>query len=184
MRGRRVDRGIDRVRVAVHAPQLGIGALRAGMDYCCYDRPQRYPVISLAYVSATRSPLSEEEIVAILMQSRANNTRNGVTGALLYERGRFVQILEGDEERVLRLYRTISRDQRHGDIHELSRQVVQTRQFPQWTMGFRPLTRTGMKKLDGFDANFGRTGTVQIKHADPAAQLFLEWLGEYWFSAA
>jgi len=141
-------------------------------------------VISLAYVSATSSTMSEDEIVALLVQSRANNTRLGVTGALLSHRGRFVQILEGDEATVLRLYRTISRDPRHGDIHELSRQAIQARQFPQWTMGFRPLTPAAMKKLDGFDANFGRTGTVQIKHADASAQLFLEWLGEYWFSAA
>ena len=139
-------------------------------------------MISLAYVSATSSTMSEDEIVALLVQSRANNARAGVTGALLYQRGRFVQILEGDEQTVLRLYRKISRDQRHGDIHELSRQRIPARQFPQWTMGFRPLTPAAMKKLEGFDAYFGRTGTVQIKHADASAQLFLEWLGDYWFS--
>ena len=141
-------------------------------------------MISLAYVSATSSAMSQDEIVALLVQSRANNSRVGVTGALLYHRGRFVQILEGDEQAVLRLYRTISRDQRHGDIHELSRQQIPTRQFPRWTMGFRPLTPAAVKKLDGFDANFARTGTVRIKHADASAQLFLEWLGDYWFSNA
>ena len=141
-------------------------------------------MISLAYVSASSATISSSDIVELVVQSRANNTRLGVIGALLSHRGRFVQILEGDEATVLRLYRTISRDPRHGDIHELSRQAIQARQFPQWTMGFRPLTPAAMKKLDGFDANFGRTGTVQIKHADASAQLFLEWLGEYWFSAA
>jgi hypothetical protein len=38
-----------------------------------------------------------------------------------------------------------------------------------------------VKKLDGFDKIFGRSGNVDIKHADASAQLFLQWLGEYWF---
>ena len=140
-------------------------------------------MISLAYVSAARTTMSEDEIVEILVLSRANNARIGVTGALLHNKGRFVQILEGEEEQVLRLYRTISRDPRHQGIYELSRETITTRQFPEWTMGFRTLSEKAMKRLDGFDANFGRTGNVQIKHADASAQLFLEWLGEYWFSA-
>jgi hypothetical protein len=139
-------------------------------------------VISLAYVSAASRIMSEEEIVAILLQSRANNRRTKLSGALLYHRQRFVQILEGEEDDVLSAYRRISRDPRHNDLHELSREPIEKRQFPQWTMGFRPLSHETMKKLDGFDQYFGRTGKVQIKHADASAQLFLEWLADYWFS--
>jgi hypothetical protein len=40
-------------------------------------------VISLAYVSAASRIMSEEEIVAILLQSRANNRRTKLSGALL-----------------------------------------------------------------------------------------------------
>ena len=128
--------------------------------------------------------MSEDEIVAILVLSRANNAASGVTGALLHHQGRFVQILEGEEKNVLPTFRRISRDQRHGTVRELSRVTIQKRQFPEWTMGFRPTSQKAMRKLDGFDEVFGRTGSVQIKNADASAQLFLEWLGEYWFSAA
>jgi hypothetical protein len=140
-------------------------------------------VLSIAYVSVTTKPMAEADIVDILVESRANNIRLGLTGALLYHRQRFVQILEGPEEVVLTKYRTIGLDPRHRNIHELSREKIEARQFPEWTMGFRPLSPKAMKKLDGFDRVFGQTGNVQIKRADASAQMFLAWLGEYWFSA-
>lgn len=139
-------------------------------------------MLSIAYVSVTTKPMIEADVVEILVQSRTNNIRLGLTGAMLYHRGRFVQILEGPEDVVLTKYRTIGLDPRHRSIHELSREKIEARQFPEWTMGFRPLSQGAMKKLDGFDAIFGLTGTVQIKRADPAAQMFLAWLGEYWFT--
>jgi hypothetical protein len=127
--------------------------------------------------------MSEDDVVEMLMQSRSNNARSGITGALLLYRERFVQVLEGPEDQVLKTYRRIQRDPRHRNFHELSRQHAEFPQFPHWTMGFRPLPQEAMNELDGFDVFFGRTGKVQIKGAEPSAQLFLEWLGEYWFSA-
>ncbi len=141
-------------------------------------------MISLAYVSTASTPMSDEDIAAILVQSRANNEQSGITGALLYHRGRFIQILEGPEEQVLSKYRQISVDPRHKSLHQVSREPIQVRQFPTWTMGFRTLSEKAMAQLDGFDSYFGRTGRVRIKNADPSAQLFLEWLGDYWFSSA
>ena len=140
-------------------------------------------MFSIAYVSVATKPLSEDDVVAILVQSRMNNVRLGLTGALLCHGQRFIQILEGEEQQVLTKYRTISVNPRHRNVHLLSQEPIEKRQFPQWTMGFRPLSEEATKELDGFDEFFARTGNVQIKHADASAQLFLEWLGEYWFSA-
>jgi len=141
-------------------------------------------VISIAYVSTASTPMSDEGIAAILVSSRANNVRLGLTGALLYHRGKFIQILEGPEEEVLARFRVIRADPRHGNLHEVSREAIERRQFGEWTMGFSALSEQAMKQLDGFDAYFGHTGKVALKSADASAQLFLEWLGEYWFAAA
>ena len=54
------------------------------------------------------------------------------------------------------------------------------RQFPEWTMGFRPLSDESVKELEGFEDFFGRTGLSRLEHAESEAQQFLEWLGEYW----
>jgi hypothetical protein len=135
-------------------------------------------------VSVAAKPMSEQDVVSILVQSRANNVELGLSGALLFHQGKFIQILEGPEDEVLKKYRTISLDPRHRNIHELSRETTETRQFPEWTMGFRALSLKDANQLDGFDQIFGRTGDVQVKGAEPSAQLFLQWLGEYWFAAA
>jgi len=50
---------------------------------------------SIAYVSAAAAYMTDADVAAILVQSRANNVRNDLTGALFYHRGRFIQILEG-----------------------------------------------------------------------------------------
>lgn len=140
-------------------------------------------MLSIAYVSAAAVEMTDGEIAAILVQARANNIRHDLTGALLYHRGRFIQILEGPDEHVLSRFAVISADPRHRSISVVSEESIRERQFPEWTMGFRPLTDEALKALSGYDDFFdGRTGEVRLMHADNRAQPFLEWLGEYCFA--
>jgi hypothetical protein len=140
-------------------------------------------VISIAYVSAATSAMTDEDIAEILVTSRANNVRLELTGALLYRDGRFIQIIEGPDEAVLAQYALIEADRRHRSVHKVSEESIGARQFPDWTMGFRPLSDEAVKRLPGFDDYFdGRAGSAHHQHADEEAQHFLEWLREYWFS--
>ena len=140
---------------------------------------------SIAYVSVATVEMTDEDIAAILVQSRANNIRHDLTGALLYHQGRFIQILEGPDEPVAARFAAITADPRHRSIHVVSEEPIAVRQFPQWTMGFRPLEDDAVKALAGYDDFFdGRTGEARLKHAENQAQQFLEWLGEYWFARA
>lgn len=41
-------------------------------------------MISLVYVSAAAQPFSPAELETLLEKSRANNTRDGISGVLLY----------------------------------------------------------------------------------------------------
>ena len=142
-------------------------------------------MLSIAYVSAATSAMTDDEIAGILTQSRANNSRDGLTGALLFHRGRYIQILEGPREQVLSRFAIIAADPRHRSVQKVSEKIIGQRQFPEWTMGFRPLSDGALKQLDGFDDFFdARTAGARLKHADNEAQQLLEWLGEYWFEAA
>jgi hypothetical protein len=77
----------------------------------------------------------------------------------------------------------IQSDPRHGNVVKIREERIFVRQFPDWTMGFRPLSDETVKSLPGFEDYFdGRTGKARLEHADNHAQQFLEWLGEYWFS--
>ncbi|MBS0532878.1 MAG: BLUF domain-containing protein [Proteobacteria bacterium] len=79
---------------------------------------------------------STAEVQRLLEQSRARNERLGITGALLFNEGRFVQVLEGDEAAVLEVMDIIRRDPRHTDIDVLPSRYVRERTFAQWSMAF------------------------------------------------
>jgi hypothetical protein len=127
--------------------------------------------------------MSEGDIEQILATSRRNNERDGITGALLYHRGRFVQIVEGEDEILLSRVAVIAADPRHRDVHTMRRKQIWSRQFPEWTMGFRAAPGEPAALLDGFEDFFARSGRTRLQHADNEAQQFLEWLGEYWLQA-
>ena len=137
-------------------------------------------MLSIAYVSVATVPMSDDEIAALLTKSRANNQRDGITGALLYHRDRFIQIVEGDDEMVLARFEAIAADPRHRNVRTMREKAIGVRQFPEWTMGFRAPSTEALTQLAGFEDFFARTGRVRLKHADNEAQQFLEWLGEYW----
>jgi hypothetical protein len=96
-------------------------------------------MLSLVYVSSATRLLSEEDLKALLAQSRDKNKRLGLTGLLLYKDGNFMQVLEGAEDALLGTYASIQSDTRHHGILELIRQPVQEREFASWSMGFKNL---------------------------------------------
>ncbi len=105
----------------------------------------------LIYVSSAAYLFSLNELAALLETSRANNTRSGITGLLLYKDGNFIQALEGEEEPVQRLHDKIGRDPRHHGMLTLLQGTIATRQFPNWSMGFRNLDAPGIQALPGFN---------------------------------
>ncbi len=79
---------------------------------------------------------STVEFQRLLEQARARNARFGITGALLFSQGRFVQVLEGDEGPVTDVLEMIKRDPRHTEIDVLPARYVRERKFAQWSMAF------------------------------------------------
>jgi len=94
-------------------------------------------LVRLMYASRASAGLDNEELAAILRQSRAANGREGITGALcLCNAGRlFIQVLEGGREAVSRRYNRIAADPRHSDVTLLQFDEVPERRFAGWAMG-------------------------------------------------
>ena len=90
----------------------------------------------LIYVS-TLEGASEQVLADILESSIRNNQADGLTGMLLYYRGGFMQVLEGEDAAVSRTFARIQRDKRHHSITMLSRGETLQRHFGQWSMGFK-----------------------------------------------
>ena len=94
---------------------------------------------------------STAELVALLETCHRNNTRDGVTGMLLYKEGNFMQVLEGEEETVRRIHAKIQRDPRHVGLITLLETTVPERQFPSWSMGFRNLSEPAVRAVPGYN---------------------------------
>lgn len=90
----------------------------------------------------------DRSITQILAAARRNNAEVGLTGALLYNEGTFVQALEGDFEAVQSTFERILGDPRHQEIVVLQAETVGAPIFTEWTMAFaEPEDKQAAKSL-------------------------------------
>lgn len=90
-------------------------------------------MIQIVYISTARGDTHVER-GHILLTSRRNNQRDGITG-LLYDDGvRFLQVLEGNMSQVDAAYERIKADPRHRAVVVLSRRPIDAREFGDWAM--------------------------------------------------
>lgn len=102
----------------------------------------KYSMIELIYSSVPSKNLSPQDIDSLLLESRENNTKNSITGVLLFNQTRFLQIIEGTSEDIHSLFNKIEVDPRHKNVELLHEQPIQKRTFQNWKMGYF-IPRTG-----------------------------------------
>ena len=98
-------------------------------------------LVRLMYASRAADSVNQNELVAILKKSKANNPSLGVTGVLCFSAGIFLQVIEGGRSPVSALYNKIANDPRHRDVVLLSFEEVGERSFAGWSMGRANLSR-------------------------------------------
>lgn len=74
------------------------------------------------------------ELPKILKSSRKSNKDNNITGALIYSKLSFVQILEGNIKEIENTFEKIQRDNRHSEIIVIKNSYVSYRIFGKWDM--------------------------------------------------
>lgn len=109
-------------------------------------------LVQIVYISrSTFKPLAAEygiepSVARIVAQSRLNNIKRGLVGALYFGDGCFFQCLEGRVEQVDRLYAALLEDPRHTDLKVLTRHAIEQSTFSTWSMKYAPLD-VPMKEL-------------------------------------
>ena len=93
-------------------------------------------MIELVYHSLANRDLTPEDISDILKQAHDFNSKNNITGCLLYHNNEFLQILEGESEVVQTLFASIEKDKRHSSVNVLVKDEKNERMFPGWSMAF------------------------------------------------
>lgn len=93
-------------------------------------------IYQLTYHSICSPHISAGELKDILSSALEFNAAHNITGCLVKYRSEFVQILEGDEDMVKRLFQKIKSDYRHNSVSLLATSFADKRQYPNWSMGF------------------------------------------------
>jgi len=107
-------------------------------------------LFQLVYASTATHPFTMEELRELLKDSHHRNAKVGITGLLLYKDGNFMQVLEGDEVAVRRLFQKISVDPRHRGVITMLQGNIKERQFPNSSMAFRDLNSPESKAISGY----------------------------------
>jgi len=130
-------------------------------------------MLSLVYVSRAVVPFADADVAELLRKSREKNTALDLTGILLFKSNQFMQALEGPEDAVRSLYSVIEADPRHSGVRTVLDSVIEERQFPQWSMGYQPVTDDSLRDIPGYNDFLDAGGAGW---ADPTrAQWLLQW---------
>ena len=104
----------------------------------------------LVYSSMAAKPLGEQELVRLVEQAHLFNRSEAITGILFFSGSQFLQVLEGEQSVIERLYDHICQDPRHTDVKVLLAASVLHRFFPAQGMGFYQVTSVALTRLIGY----------------------------------
>lgn len=127
----------------------------------------RYPIPiynmhSLVYRSQAIDTFAVSDIYKMLSDAREFNSRHNITGCLLYHNNQFLQLLEGEEKEVEKLFKRISKDARHHDLEIICEERGFSRLFNDWNMAFHDYGQNGSSanlKLGQIDGFFEKSNT-------------------------
>ncbi len=89
----------------------------------------------ITYISRFSRTLSHIEIDEIGHVAQKNNKKDNITGVFICSSGVFFQTIEGDDEKIDRLFTKIKHDPRHKDLICLKTEKdIGKRQYPDWSM--------------------------------------------------
>lgn len=88
----------------------------------------------LVYSSTANNAFTLADLGALAANSAQRNAQVGISGYLYYDKGRFMQYLEGEAEAIAALMARIERDERHTIRRVVVDDTLCTQRFPTWHM--------------------------------------------------
>ena len=95
------------------------------------------PLKQVIYVSK-KTESSYDSLTDIYDISQKNNSESGISGCLLIGSDSYLQLLEGPDSAVEKLYSKIKMDSRHKKVKKLFEQHIEEKSFSSWSMKFAP----------------------------------------------
>ena len=115
--------------------------------------------------------MSATECAAIAQAAAERNQADNVTGLLLFNSKRFLQVLEGPREAVDRIYARIGRDGRHNALVKLRDIPIDAREFGEWGMAYDDPFQPSSALKDKVAALLDRAGPSTRAHFIGSAEM-------------
>jgi len=126
---------------------------------------------TLTYTSLARLDLRDDELNDIHQTARHLNALDGITGLLLFDGARFLQIIEGSEAAIDNLVDRLRMDKRHSAFEIRDERFVDRRSFSGWSMEL-------LRVSAGYKAAREELGTILPDEvAAPVRSLVLKMIG-------
>ena len=114
----------------------------------------------IIYSSEASTPMQTDDLEELLGHSRRSNGAKGITGALVYAEGIFMQILEGDRTKLQDLMAKIRKDVRHETVIVLRECEIPSKVFGNWKMAYVGATPQQVAKWAGLTVATGTTESL------------------------
>ncbi|MEH6762982.1 MAG: BLUF domain-containing protein [Aequorivita antarctica] len=95
---------------------------------------------TIVYISNAVMLLEKKHLDELFYQCVQNNISNNVTGILIYKEGTFIQVLEGNDQDLNNLFKTIQQDKRHNNIMTVLDRMNTKRLFTKFRTGLSSLS--------------------------------------------
>jgi hypothetical protein len=122
----------------------------------------------IIYSSKSATPMQVDELEDLLEQARHRNAEKGITGALVYVDGAFLQILEGEFQPIKELMGKISRDFRHETVSVLQEGAIPSGSFSDWEMAYVSATREQVAEWAGLSGTIAIPEILSDLRQDPS----------------
>ncbi len=99
----------------------------------------------IVYVSEAQMYFDNMSLESLAADAAARNFELNVTGYLYFEKDRFVQYIEGEDDVIDGLMESIREDVRHRILHQVVEVDIGERRFPSWHM--RYLSRQELESI-------------------------------------
>lgn len=119
------------------------------------------------YSSLATKPMSARDLETILADARAGNASRGITGALIYVDGVFLQVLEGEKGDVVGLIESISSDGRHGSMKVFHEAEIEVPTFSSWRMANLDATQAQLARWAGLPGGASMESILAELHNNP-----------------
>lgn len=124
-------------------------------------------IYQIIYSSESSTPMQLDDLEDILEHARIWNATKGITGALVYADGVFLQILEGDRVEVQELMIKILGDLRHETVTVLRECEIPCAVFGGWQMAYVSATPAQVAAWAGLSIAAGSHEVLSSSGEDP-----------------